>query len=424
LGGSTPGAGNLISGNISLFGNQSFLWGDCSGSVVQGNYFGTDISGRTNVGNGLAGLDISGSGLVLVKSNLFCGGGNHGGIFCSLFLASPSNRVEGNFIGTDITGTRVIPNGPSSIVIDFIGVGNVIGGTNAAARNLISGGGYGIAIKGQSNIIQGNFIGTQINGTSPLTNFFDGVLVQGSLNQIGGTGPGQGNTIAFSIGSGVNVSGGTNNAVLGNSIFSNSGLGIDLGATGVTTNDFGDPDAGANNLQNFPLLSAARNIGIGTFFDGTLNSRSNTSFRIEFFSNTNCHPSGNGEGRTYLNFTTVITDASGNAAFSFNHPVSIPAGQIITATATDANGNTSEFSPCVSVVNDTNYVVLAFSPAPPYTLSWPISASGFVLERATNLTPPATWLVISNGFATNGIFRLFTVTNDPASPERYFRLRR
>ena len=421
LGGPAPGMGNLISGNGSIFGNQSFLWGDSSGSIVQGNYFGTDVGGHTNVGNSLAGLDISGSGLVLVKSNLFSGGAaNHG----SLFLGSPSNRVEGNFIGTDVTGTRMIPSGPSGIVIDFIGVGNVIGGTNVAARNLISGGGYGVTIRGQSNIIQGNFIGTQINGASPLTNFFDGVLVQGSLNQIGGTDPGQGNIIAFSVGSGVNISGGTNNSVLGNSIFSNSGLGIDLGSSGVTTNDFGDTDAGANNLQNFPLLSAARNIGTGTFFDGILNSRSNTSFRIEFFSNTNCHLSGNGEGRAYLNFTTVTTDASGNAAFSFNHPVAIPAGQIITATATDTNGNTSEFSPCITVVNDTNYVVLAFSPAPPYTLSWPISASGFVLERATNLTPPTTWQIISNGFVTNGIFRVFTVTNDSASPERYFRLRR
>jgi len=408
IGGSTPGAGNLISGNISILGIQLYLVGS-SGSVVQGNFIGTDVTGRTNLGPSQTAIAVEGA---LIKSNLLCGAGFNGSVSLS------SSRVEGNLIGTDVTGTYAILSG--SVII---GSANVIGGTNASSRNLISGGG-GITIMGQSNIVQGNFIGTKIDGVSALTNTGHGILVQDSFNQIGGIGAGAGNTIAFNTGSGVLVSAGVSNAVLGNSIFSNPGLGIDLGALGVTTNDFGDLDAGANNLQNFPILSAARNIGASTLLEGTLNSRSNTSYRIEFFSNTNCHSSGFGQGRTFLNATTATTDGSGNAAFSFQHPAPIPAGQFITATATDPGNNTSEFSPCVTVINDTNYVVLSFSTFNPYTLSWPTSALSFSLERATNLTPPVIWQVISNGITTNAGNKVFTVTNDPASPTLFFRLRR
>jgi hypothetical protein len=125
-----------------------------------------------------------------------------------------------------------------------------------------------------------------------------------------------------------------------------------------------------------------------------------------------------------LTFATVTTDSSGNAAFSFTHPVPIPAGQFITATATDPNNNTSEFSPCAAVFNDTNFVFLSFSLTPPYLLSWPTNASGFFLERASNLAPPIVWQVISNGVTTVGANMTFIVTNDPASPTLFFRLRR
>ena len=421
VGGSAPGAGNLISGNASLAGAQLFLWDDCSGSIVQGNLIGTDVTGRTNFINATIGaIDVTPIGFVLIKSNLICGSGLFGsGVRAGVYLNSPSNRFEGNLLGTDATGTRTLLN--TSLAIDSFGVGNVIGGTNAASRNLISG---GINIMGQSNVVQGNLIGTLINGTNSAGNGFDGVLVQNSFNQIGGVGAGAGNTIAFNAGSGVLVSAGTNNAILGNSIFSNTGLAIDLGVSGVTTNDLGDLDSGPNNLQNFPILSSARNIGSGTLIAAALNSRASTSYRIEFFANTNCHSSGFGQGRTFLNSTTASTDPSGNATASFTHPVPIPAGQFITATATDPNNNTSEFSPCVAVINDTNYVVLSFVMSNSYTLSWPVSQSGFVLERATNLAPPVIWQVISNGIATNAGSKVFVITNDPALPTRFFRLRR
>ena len=377
IGGSAPGARNVISAN-----RTSQISGGGEGSVVQGNFIGTDVTGRTNLGGG--GYPVSGGGGVLIRSNVICGGP------VGVYLTGSTNRVEGNFIGTDVTGTNVLPNG-NGVVIDFRGVGNVIGGSTASARNLISGNASGITIQGRSSVVQGNFIGTTIDGVSPLPNAGNGIVIQDSFNQIGGIGPGEGNTIAYSGGSGVLISAGTSNAVLGNSIFSNSGLGIDLGTVGVTTNDLGDLDLGANNLQNFPILTAAWNLGSTTLIQESLDSRSNTTYRIEFFLNMICHGSGFGQGRAFLHASTVTTDPSGHATISSDLPAPIPVGQLITATATDADNNTSEFSPCLAVVNDPNSVTLSFTSFNPYTLSWPASTVNFSLERATNLAPPVTW---------------------------------
>ncbi len=144
-----------------------------------------------------------------------------------------------------------------------------------------------------------------------------------------------------------------NTAILSNSIHDNSAadLGIDLNSDGVSPNDTGDADTGANNLQNFPALTAASQSGGGTTVtvNGTFNSTASTSFRVEFFSNAACHASGNGEGRTFLGFATVSTDASGNATINTTLPVAVAAGELITATATDPTSNTSEFSNCVAV---------------------------------------------------------------------------
>ena len=119
-----------------------------------------------------------------------------------------------------------------------------------------------------------------------------------------------------------------------------------LRPSGVTPNDPGDGDTGANNLQNFPLIASAVSGGGATTIHGTLNSTINTTFRLEFFSNTACDPSGHGEGETFLGFTDVTTDGGGNASFMVTFPTTVPAGQFITATATDPDGNTSEFSEC------------------------------------------------------------------------------
>jgi len=273
------------------------------------------------------------------------------GIF---LVTGGGNVIEGNFIGTDVTGTSALGN-------DFRGVeisqssNNIIGGTTAAARNIISGnslngmqiGGFGA---GRENRIEGNFIGTDVTGTRALSNGGSGVVIfSGALdNTIGGTASGAGNVIAFNRSRGVLIgSSDTGNAIVSNSIFSNVSLGIDLRPLGVTPNDVGDGDTGANNLQNFPVLTSATSSGGSTTIEGTLNSTANTTFRLEFFSNVACDPSGFGEGETFLGSADVTTDAAGDVSFSATLPTAAPADQgVITATATDPSNNTSEFSQC------------------------------------------------------------------------------
>ena len=235
---------------------------------------------------------------------------------------------------------------------------NTIGGTTAASRNIISANGdNGILLQSSNILIQGNYIGTDVNGTADLGNGASGIFVQNSNDTIGGTVAGAGNVIAFNgqknagitNSSGVYlINSGTGDAILGNSIFSNAGLGIDLPSSTensfrVTPNDLGDADTGANNLQNFPVLETLSSGGGMTNITGRLNSASSTTYRIEFFGNDALDPSSYGEGQIFLGFKNVTTNASGNANFTAMVP-QVAAGQRVTATATDPMGNTSEFS--------------------------------------------------------------------------------
>ena len=154
------------------------------------------------------------------------------------------------------------------------------------------------------------------------------------------------------------VSSGTGNTIQGNGIFSNTGLGIDLGGDGLTANDVDDSDTGANGLQNFPVLASVT--AGSTIIQGTITSAPNTDLRIEYFTSTACDPSGNGEGGRFLGALDVTTDGSGVADVGVVFSETVAEGEFITATATDPSGNTSEFSQCALVelptqtVNSTN----------------------------------------------------------------------
>lgn len=139
---------------------------------------------------------------------------------------------------------------------------------------------------------------------------------------------------------GVDVAGGSIGvSLLGNAIFSNSQLGIDIGVDGRTLNDPGDTDTGANNLQNFPVLASARKASGKTTIKGRLNSSPDKTFTVQFFSN----PPGTDEGKTFIGQKVVTTDGGGTVSFTFSPTSTVALGQAITATATGA-GNTSEFS--------------------------------------------------------------------------------
>ncbi len=173
-----------------------------------------------------------------------------------------------------------------------------------------------------------------------MANNAPGVLVDSSNNAIGGAAPGLGNTIANNAIAGVTVNSGTGNSIQNNSIFANAGLGIDLGNNGITANDAGDTDIGANNLQNTPVLTTATVSGGSVTVAGTYNSIPSANFTLQFFAN---NPPGT-QGQTLIASIPVTTDAADNAAFNQTFPAAVTASQLITATATDAAGNTSEFS--------------------------------------------------------------------------------
>jgi CSLREA domain-containing protein len=365
IGGTAPGAGNVISGNS--FEGLS-LFNDLNGVNVQGNLIGTNAAGTASLGSQRVGIFINTTspGATIIGGTSAGGrniiSGNEDGF--DLNTQSTGTTIQGNYIGTDISGTIAVPNTSRGM---FVSTNNtLIGGTIAGAGNVISGNGgdaieFGNGVTG--NLVQGNFIGLKADGVSALGNAANGVNIftGASNNTVGGTAAGAGNRIAFNGRAGVAVDTGTGNSILSNSIFSNTGLGIDLTPTGVTANDACDADTGPNNLQNFPVLTLATAGAVNTTIQGTLNSTASTTFRIEFFANTSCDASGNGEGKTFLGATNVTTDGSCNANFSFSVPNAAINGSSITATATDPNNNTSEFSSCASLFGTVQFSSAAYS---------------------------------------------------------------
>jgi len=229
--------------------------------------------------------------------------------------------------------------------------GLVITGGDTIIRGLIMRDFQGVGIRIMeegNNVIQGNIIENSLDG---------GILIWGvSNNIIGGPTPGLGNRIAFNDDTGVGIivtdgMTGTGNLIQGNSIFGHAFPGIDLSDTffidGVTPNDPGDLDTGSNNLQNFPVLTSVLTKSNGLIIEGTLNSAANTAFRLDFYANSACGRDGHGEGESFIGSTEVTTSGSGNASFTATLSGTIPAGHLLTATATDSNNNTSEFSQCL-----------------------------------------------------------------------------
>ncbi len=367
IGGTTVGAGNLISSNLDGIQIKN---SQATGNQVQGNIIGANAAGTVALPNASDGLEINNSpsntigGTIGTTLDGPCTGacnvisGNSGDGLKITGSDATVNSVQGNYIGTDINGLDNLGNGDNGIEINNA-QSTTIGGPTTM-RNIISGNGdNGLEITGSSamgNQVRGNLIGTQRDGDSSLGNSSHGVFISSANNNnIGGTFSGAGNTIAFNGGDGGYVESGTQNALQQNVIFSNMGLGIDLGLDGVTPNDAGDGDTGANTLQNFPVLTLASSNGSSTAVTGTLNSAANTSFRLEFFSTSACDPSNHGEGETYLGFLNVSTNGSGNASFTTSSLPPVPTGDFIVATATTGK-NTSEFSECTPV-NPVNLIL-------------------------------------------------------------------
>jgi CSLREA domain-containing protein len=360
IGGASPAARNVIVGGGTSNVGAVVISG--TSNVMQGNYVGLDSSGTSALQppGGTNGLELGPGGSA---TGTVIGGKNPGEgnvIFGSNIGIRVGNGVQGtiiqgNYIGIDATGTRRL-GGNVGIGTNNGPTGTIIGGSQPGAGNVISGNNTGIYLGdgAAGTIIKGNRIGTDATGTRPVSNLGDGIfLITQSLGSIiGGKDPGEGNTIAFNCGQGIGMYAGfgfVGWAMLGNSTFSNAGLGISLFDNGnPIPNDVGDLDTGSNNLQNHPVIAAAPVAAGMVDLAGTLNSLPATTYRVEFFSGQGCHPTGAGEGRKFLGARDLPTDVSGNASFGNGTAMfAIPAGHsVFTATATDPDGNTSEFSQC------------------------------------------------------------------------------
>ena len=349
---------NFTEHGIVIEGNQN---------TIAGNFIGTDASGMLDEGN-----DISGIYVLNGASNTIIGGstaadrnvlsGNGDDNISISGSAGTGNIIIGNYIGVDVLGTSALGNGSSGFVLSSDS--NVVGGKEAGEGNIIAGSGLsGLVVNGDKNTIQGNYIGTDVSGTLDLGNGRHGILINGSSNNlIGGVESGSGNLIYNNGERGVLISNGTsmNNTILGNSIFGNSGIGLDLsnqaGGDNVTPNDANDFDMGPNGLQNYPVIDHAVATGDHLSISGSLNSGPDHTYRIEFFSSPDADPSGYGEGKIYLGFTSVTTDGSGNANFDLLlKDAAVEEGDALTATATEDlgggnYGNSSEFSESVTAI--------------------------------------------------------------------------
>jgi hypothetical protein len=452
IGGTIAGARNSGFGNISLALTIDGSLGATVGNLVQGNYIGTDATGTVDLSIFLYGVLVhygasnnTIGGTTAAARNLISGNNLHGVVIAN---GGSGNQVQGNYIGTNVNGTAALANSQNGVVITSTGAidpnqqaqtsGNVVGGTAAGAGNVIAANGLnGVLIDGSlatGNAVQGNFIGTDSSGTTALGNNLNGVTTsQAPNNTIGGSTVQARNIISANARHGVSIGIDTNSGATGitvrnnyigtdvtgnnclgnqrdgvfvnrgsvshtivdnlitcnarngvnipnfatndpgiqiqvvqNSIYANAALGIDLGDAGITPNDPGDADTGANFLQNFPVLSSITGAANREPIDpvdkepaatvtvnGTLNSTPSTAFTVHWYFSVDAQCVTNQQTSKPLvtgKVPGVTTDSNGSAAFNF--PLDLPVGinsGIINCTATDLQGNTSEFSACLPV---------------------------------------------------------------------------
>jgi hypothetical protein len=374
-----------------------------------------------------------------------------------------NNLIEGNFVGVaangiSSVGTKAIGGAAGTPAGNFVfgieisgGDNNTVGGSTAGARNVVGFNAAGIEVDdgGQNNIIQGNFSGVGADGVTPVGNNLHGIVLRSDDNLAPPLGPGQtnepavsgniiglnpntnfsglGNLVEFNGTGGIAIFGNplpnnatpiqnTGNSILGNSVFENGRsfatassaptplLGIDLtnGFTfprddGFTAND-SKPRGVANapnNFQNFPILSSALPVAGGVQISGTFTEAAepNTTLRLEFYAN-NPDPLGQpAEGQIFLGAMNVTTNASGMASFTATFNVNLQSGQIITATATSLTAdpsaqpgntfnkfNTSEFSPGITFTLPSPPAPPASGILPPPSVSVAFGPFGEVLE--------------------------------------------
>jgi hypothetical protein len=383
---------NLLSGN--LFAGVWISGPGADGNAVAGNFLGTDVTGTQALANGADPVNGIGGGVVIdggasdnrigtdgmslddaSQRNVIAGNNND-----AIDIAdsgTSGNIVAGNFLGTDMTGRATLGNSGVGVWLTFGASSNWIGANPYGRRdagdegNIVGGNGFdGIQIFGGSdeNVVAGNEIGTDATGSLSFPNAGGIDIYQSTGNTIGGDTAVAGNLITNNSGSGVSAentsignliesnlitnNGGpgvvvgagpsdpsVGNQITANRIFGNAVQAIDLNNDGVTYNA-PSPRQGPNDFQNFPLIVTTADGHLEGFLGGSL---PDTTFRIDLFASAAYNADGSGEAEDYLGSLEVTTDASGQVVFAvpFTPPARLP---LVTATATDPQGNTSEVS--------------------------------------------------------------------------------
>lgn len=413
IGGTDRACRNLISGNrldgIVIHGG--------SGNVIEGNAIGTDADGTSPLGNGLHGVDLRGADNLVggpdpAARNVISGNGGDGVVVYE--SGATGNRLQGNYIGVDATGSRPLPNGGEGVGISDGAAFNLVGGPGPGEGNVISGNrGVGLVILRShltDNRVQGNLIGVDATGSRPLGNARSGIcLFEGaSGNLIGGLEPGAGNVIGANgepdapdqagimlVGEGT-----TGNRIFGNAIgtdvagtaaLGNRGQGVLLGP-GASQNLIGDVKIGAGNRISHnwvgvfsldapgnpilgnriasnqsrgiehvaspdpqdgrprlappgpPILASAVPLGDGIELSGTFQGEARRPITLQFFRSGDLANAEAPQGADLLRTVDVVTDPSGLARFTVALPARPAEAFALTATATDPTAGTSTFA--------------------------------------------------------------------------------
>ena len=348
--------GNVI--RLNTIGGSRSHGIDVSASV------GNEVMENVVTGAGAAGIRVEGTGNV-VAGNSVDGSGADG---IALLNGSPT------VWGGQVAGNTVVRSRGAGINAEQVQLGGIM----ISPGNRVEGNGAG-------GIILGSQASVSLNTVTG--NAVAGVRVRGSRNSVAS------NTISGNAGPGVVVELPTavRNSIRANALSGNgapAGLGIDLGPAGVTPNDPSDADVGANDLQNFPVVTYAGSYGASVRMAGTLTSRPSGTYALDFHASSACDASGHGEAQTYLGTATVATDAAGVGSFNATLPKAVAVGSYVTATATDATGSTSELSACIRVVNDVSLdrrILFASDRHPPgwYQQLYIMNADGTGVQQLT-----------------------------------------
>ena len=317
-----------------------------SNNFVLDNYIGIsyNLKIKGNDGNGVHILDAANCA---VSKNIICANGKSG---LKIADSTAANLAKNNLIVNNDIGYYNNYNQANALdgieiykaSYNYIGLSNVVSGNKGNGINIS---GFGA----QDNWIIGNFIGVS-RFNFPAPNYGHGVLLNGGDgNKVGFTNDWEKNIIAENLSNGVDVAFGIYNRILGNSIYDNGLMGINLGTQGRSS---GDTPNVPNNYQTCPVLNGAYSGGV-TRVVGSLSAKKNSTYLLEFYGTSNTNKNGYGEGKTFAGRNYVDTADDGIANFAVELDSSVQPGYIITATATATNGNTSEFSVPVWVASAT-----------------------------------------------------------------------